>query len=179
MAAALAQLTSGQYLRGNFFEGQGEYGLTDRRSWPTALRAWRIGYSMHFIQSFGAEVGRSGSTLHAQCLYRADGHALTAKGAASGRISPLTIVLMLDHPDGTGNTNIGAKATANTFFFLDLYGSAKVFRVWHFLGKAQGDRPHFQIFAQDGKDVHRMNLSIPGNTPRIRATTARPMPHLQ
>jgi len=54
LAATLAEKTSGQYLRGNFFEGPGKYGFTDRRSRPAAFRAWRIGYSMHFIQGFGA-----------------------------------------------------------------------------------------------------------------------------
>lgn len=134
---------------------------------------------MHFIQSFGAEVGRSGATLHAQCLSGADGNALAAKGAESGRISPLAIILMLYDPDRTGNTDIGAHAAADTLFRLDLHRPMKAFRVGHFFRKAQGDRPHSQIFQQNRKDVHRMNLSIRGNAPRINASRDKPMPHLQ
>jgi hypothetical protein len=86
---------------------------------------------------------------------------------------------MFYNPHRTGNTDIGAHAAADTLFRLDFHWSMKALGVRHFLGKTQGDRPHPQIFQQNRKDVHRMNLSMPGNTPRINATRAKPMPHLQ
>jgi hypothetical protein len=89
---------------------------------------------MHFIQGFGAEVGRSGPTLHVQCFYGAYSHALAAKGAESGRISPLAIILMLYNPYRTGNTDIGAHATADTPFRLDLHWAMEVLRMGHFFG---------------------------------------------
>jgi hypothetical protein len=89
---------------------------------------------MHFIQSLGAEVGRSGQTSHAQGLPGANGHALAAKGAESGRISPLAIILMLYNPYRTGNTDIGAHATADTPFRLDLHWAMEVLRMGHFFG---------------------------------------------
>ena len=100
---------------------------------------------MHFIKRFGVEVRRSGFTRHVQCLYGANGHALPAKGAESRRINPLAIILMLCNSDRTGNTDIGAHATAYTLFRMDFHWPMEAFRVGHLFGKAQGGWPHSQI----------------------------------